>query len=1238
MPDRWNADRPGEPGRGSAVRPRNLARDGAVVLLALFAVWIFYRAVVDLPGMREREIEKWSDRLNATASLKDAAIERWVAELKVDTEVVAAFPSVRAEASGRRGDAHIGEILEDMRRRHGDEAVRLVTRGGDPIDGRSPDVTIAAALETAPPETEVTFVIHEAKGWVVVLAPVPESSAFAAIRVDPAAWLHPLLAHDSFRTETSESFLSRRRGTGVEALTPLRLTTATGRGTLSATLGEAAHAALAGIEKVGPFIDHRGRETLAATSRIEGTDWGLVVKIDKTEALADYRKGVSVRLLASTASLLALAILATIVVRSERTRARRKLRRVRDRFQAVLEQAGDAILFVSFDDGRILSVNPAAEELYGRSAVELETMSATELRAPGARLHSARDIDRARLHGQHTFETVHVAADGTEIPVEINARYLEIDGEALFLSVVRDVRQRKASEERIQRLVRFLGTTSAVNRLLLRQPERRNLFDEVCRIAVDTGGFAAAWVGVPRPDGSVSVVSAAGSAPDYLEGIAVRWDDTPEGQGPTGRAVRTAREVVLQDIDADPSYAVWRDTARRHGFRSSIAIPLVVRGTVDAVLNIYSDDVESFRDDTLALALEMAADVAFAIEVGLRTRELEAARRQLNEAEEIAHIGTGIRWLDSMEMECSAEFRNLFGISSDAEATPELLLSRVHPDDRERVAALLAADHAENDLRLVRPDGTMVWVEGRMRCLTIDGRPCRSVTVLDITGRKRAEAKLRAFVEATPIGTINGHVDGRVLSANDEYLRIIGRTREELEAGLVRWDDITPPEWADADASGVAEALEHGACTPYRKEYVRPDGSRVPVIVGFSILPDSGGESIAFILDLTDQVRAEESLRRLNAELEERVAERTAALESANRELRKAIEEVQDLYENAPVAYHSLDAEGIYVRVNDTELRWLGYTRDEMIGRHASEFTTLDLDELDDRVRQNIRDGSLHAEIEMKRRDGTLLPVLVTSVPLLDDGGNFVMTRSSMIDDTERRRLMNELSARNAALEAANRELEAFSYSVSHDLRAPLRAIDGFARILSEDFATTLDGEAKRIIGVIRGGATRMGILIDDLLRLSRAGRVALELHACDMSAIARKAVEQEAEKGAVEVTITELPTAKCDHNLMLQVWTNLVANAVKFTRGRESRRVRISAESSAAEHIFRIRDNGVGFDVRYAGKLFQVFQRLHGEKEFEGTGIGLAIVRRVVERHGGRVGASSVPGEGAEFWFSLPR
>jgi signal transduction histidine kinase len=227
---------------------------------------------------------------------------------------------------------------------------------------------------------------------------------------------------------------------------------------------------------------------------------------------------------------------------------------------------------------------------------------------------------------------------------------------------------------------------------------------------------------------------------------------------------------------------------------------------------------------------------------------------------------------------------------------------------------------------------------------------------------------------------------------------------------------------------------------------------------------------------------------------------------------------------------------------------------------------------------------------------------------------------------------------RTADLEATNRELESFSYSVSHDLRAPLRAVDGYARMLEEDHGARLDDEGRRLLGVVRKSSLRMGQLIDDLLAFSRLGRQAPVRRQLDMTALAREVVDELGGGSHVRFDLAALPQASGDTALLRQAWSNLVSNAIKYSGKRPDARVEIGGRETSAETVYWVRDNGVGFDMRYADKLFGVFQRLHRSDEFPGTGVGLAIVQRVVTRHGGRVWAESRPGEGACFYFSLPR
>ena len=238
------------------------------------------------------------------------------------------------------------------------------------------------------------------------------------------------------------------------------------------------------------------------------------------------------------------------------------------------------------------------------------------------------------------------------------------------------------------------------------------------------------------------------------------------------------------------------------------------------------------------------------------------------------------------------------------------------------------------------------------------------------------------------------------------------------------------------------------------------------------------------------------------------------------------------------------------------------------------------------------------------------------------------------------RSLESRVQQRTAELQTINRELETFSHSVSHDLRAPLRAIGGFTGMLRRDHATRLAPDAATLLERIEANVKHMASLIDDLLEFARLGRQAIRLQEVNLAQVVRECLKElthEQEGRKVDLVLAELPPCRGDRKLLKQVLLNLLSNALKYSRQREIARIEVAADMRNGEYVLLVRDNGVGFDMRHADKLFEVFQRLHSQSEFQGSGVGLAIVKRIIDKHDGRVWAESVPNQGATFYFSIP-
>lgn len=381
-------------------------------------------------------------------------------------------------------------------------------------------------------------------------------------------------------------------------------------------------------------------------------------------------------------------------------------------------------------------------------------------------------------------------------------------------------------------------------------------------------------------------------------------------------------------------------------------------------------------------------------------------------------------------------------------------------------------------------------------------------------------------------------------------------------------------------------------------------------------------------------------LRRDDHPLERRVAEVGAELE----ERRAALHASEQRYWRQAAVVASADDAIVATDLDDVVTTWnagaerlYGYSAAEAIGSPLALVVPDDLEREVAGVLAAVRVGSRFDSLELRAATKGGGSVEVAVYPVRDDEGRIVGVSSIGRDTGEREGHVAELERVNHELAASNAELEAFSYSISHDLRAPLRAIDGFTRVLVEEHADELSPEAQRYLRLVQDGATRMGELVDGLLRFSRLGRQELERIRVDAAAIARAALADVRGAGAALVAIGELGPVDADPRLLRQVFANLIGNALKFTAGRPDARVEVGTVECLGQRAFFVRDEGVGFDMRYADRLFEVFQRLHRAEDYEGTGIGLALVRRIVERHGGRVWAEATEGKGATFFFTIP-
>jgi PAS domain S-box-containing protein len=547
-------------------------------------------------------------------------------------------------------------------------------------------------------------------------------------------------------------------------------------------------------------------------------------------------------------------------------------------------------------------------------------------------------------------------------------------------------------------------------------------------------------------------------------------------------------------------------------------------------------------------------------------------------------------------------------------------------------------------------DTAVVTTTGERRELFISGAPeiqdglvvGISCIARDITQRikieealRLSEARYRELIQALPAAVYTTDERGRITLYNQAAVTLWGwdpTVDKDLWCGswkIYRPDGTPLP----LDECPMAVTLREGRAIRDEEIVIeRPDGTRRHVLPHPEPMRNAQGVvigAINMLIDITDRKQAERAVAHLAA-----------------------------IVMSSEDAIVSKNLQGIVMSWNGAAERLFGYTAQEMIGQSVSRIIPLDRQDEETGILQRIRRGESveHFETIRLRKDGTEVPVSLTLSPLIDLHGKIIGASKIARNITEQKRVEEALRERDrtlttvndvlkkqaVALAEANKELEGFSYSVSHDLRAPLRTIDAFSRIVEEENGSRLNDEGRRSLTIVRKAVSQAGELIDDLLEFSKLGRQGMSFRLVKMAELAREVVDDLSimqKDRQVDLTIGDLPPCQGDRRFLKLIWINLLTNAFKYTNNRKETRIEVGwmpDDTNAEAVIYYVKDNGIGFNMAYAHKLFGVFQRLHRREDFDGTGVGLAVVRRIVQRHNGRAWAEGKVDEGATFFVSL--
>lgn len=1063
---------------------------------------------------------------------------------------------------------------------------------------------------------------------------------------------------------------------------------------------------------------------------------------------------------------------------TERHKAERKLSQNEKRFRALVEN-NEGIIALLNKNMVTTFRSVSATRITGWTHEELDKIDPREFIHPD-------DLEK-------TLETFSLATKNPEVPFPVTVRvrhkkgyYLWLEGviknmthdQAIggIISNLRDITERKNADVKLLKANRLYALISQINQMIVRAKDQQIIFNEVCKIAIEIGKFRMAWIGlVDENTNHLIAVMHAGKESEYfskIKGIAI--NDISEGSGPTGRAIREKKIVFCNDIENDAMMAPWREDCASRGYLSSIALPIKKFGKVIGAFSLYAGEKNFFDSEEIKLLEEATEDISFSLELFEKEELRKKAEVKVLESEqsyytlaEILPIGIFKTDTHGSTTYVNSMWCTITGLSAE-EALGSGWQKAVHEGDKSRIIdgwekALVANEHAVLEYRMIRPDGSSVWVIGKaIPERNLENQLIGYVgTIMDITERKKAEDEVRIANErfdmiacATSDSLWDWDLETNVIWANEMHQQLYGRTLGDPVPTHAEWIKRIHSDDRDR-ASKNLENAKTSYCRLYTEEYrfYSENAGWINIYGRTLIERNKKGEPtrlIGSMMDITELKKAE------------------AAIIDSEEKYRVLIEEASE-------GIFISDSKGRFITVNASACRLSQHTEKELLQMSVADF--LQEDDLKEKPLQidALKKGkTVVTERMMKQKDGNFTQLEITSKLLTDgrllslvrdiserkkaeaaillsnerynlvsrathdsiwdlniltnttirtgdgfktlfgyengsandpeyhwsklihpedigqviesqrlvfnntdeyyweqqyrflksDGnyafvydkgyiirdraGNAIRMIGAMQDITLQKenesnliKLNESLLSKSEELAESNAELEQFAYVASHDMQEPLRMVTSFLLLLEKKYNHTIDDTGKKYIHFAVDGAKRMRQIIMDLLEFSRVGQNYIEpkelnLHKLieDIQSLYKKQIE---EKQAV-ILLGNLPVIIASESPIRQVFQNLISNALKYARQETPVRIQIDAIDLNDYWQFSVADNGIGISGEYYDKIFVIFQRLHNLEQFSGTGIGLAVTKKTIEKLGGKIWVQSTEGQGSTFYFTIKK